>query len=198
MTVAAVGVPRERWSCVEAWARVAFGSIEVARIETVDEVSDLLATHEVAAVAISAPLLPRLACESPGGVDALNADLVALVEHIDVGEVLRCIRLGATGAIAFRDLLETRLALTKRDPRPILSPSIAAAIASWAKDLPAAIERSCWYNADLTRRERAVLELRERGLSYEDVGDELHIAVDTVRSHLRNAKDKMRLASRGE
>ncbi len=43
----------------------------------------------------------------------------------------------------------------------------------------------------LTRREREILRLLAEGLSNEQVGRRLHIAAETVRTHVRSAMDKL-------
>lgn len=48
----------------------------------------------------------------------------------------------------------------------------------------------------LTRRERQVLEHAALGLSNRQIGDELHIAEQTVKNHLGNAMRKLSLHDR--
>lgn len=50
----------------------------------------------------------------------------------------------------------------------------------------------------LSEREREVLRLVARGLTYRSVGDQLHIAERTVENHVRNILEKLRLNRRDE
>lgn len=47
----------------------------------------------------------------------------------------------------------------------------------------------------LTRRERDVLELLARGLRQEQIASQLGIGAETVRSHVRNASDRLAAAN---
>lgn len=50
-------------------------------------------------------------------------------------------------------------------------------------------------NTDLTPKELEILESLARGNSYKMVGNELNIAIDTVRSHIRNIYKKLHVNS---
>jgi DNA-binding NarL/FixJ family response regulator len=50
----------------------------------------------------------------------------------------------------------------------------------------------------LTSREKDVLKLLVRGMSYKLVSAELNISIDTVRSHIRNIYDKLQVNSKSE
>jgi DNA-binding CsgD family transcriptional regulator len=50
----------------------------------------------------------------------------------------------------------------------------------------------------LTRRERAVLELISTGASYAEIGRDLGIEINTVRTHVRSLYDKMGVENRAE
>ncbi len=52
--------------------------------------------------------------------------------------------------------------------------------------------------ADLTRREREVLDLLSRGFRYREIAAQLDIGLETVRTHIRNIYDKLEVRSRTE
>lgn len=52
--------------------------------------------------------------------------------------------------------------------------------------------------ADLTRRERQVLDLLSRGFRYREIADRLEIGLETVRTHIRHVYDKLEVRSRTE
>jgi DNA-binding NarL/FixJ family response regulator len=63
----------------------------------------------------------------------------------------------------------------------------------------AAIERSPTVSLEsvrMTRREREVVSLIAAGMSNKEIGQQLHVATDTVKSHVRNVMDKLALRSR--
>jgi DNA-binding CsgD family transcriptional regulator len=49
---------------------------------------------------------------------------------------------------------------------------------------------------DLTAREREIVRLVALGNTAREIGDELHISHDTVRTHVRNAMEKLHARSR--
>jgi DNA-binding NarL/FixJ family response regulator len=50
----------------------------------------------------------------------------------------------------------------------------------------------------LTAREQAVLDSLARGLAYKQIGDELGISINTIRTHLRHIYEKLHVQSRTE
>jgi DNA-binding NarL/FixJ family response regulator len=53
-------------------------------------------------------------------------------------------------------------------------------------------------NANLTTREREVLDLMAEGLFYKEAADRMGLSVDTIRAHLRNIYKKLRVRNRTE
>ncbi len=51
-------------------------------------------------------------------------------------------------------------------------------------------------NVHLTRREREVLELLSEGLQLEEIAQRLGIGLETVRTHLRHAGERLGAANR--
>jgi DNA-binding NarL/FixJ family response regulator len=52
--------------------------------------------------------------------------------------------------------------------------------------------------AELTPREREILELLAHGYRYREIGTQLDISLDTVRTHIRHIYEKMQVRSRTE
>lgn len=52
--------------------------------------------------------------------------------------------------------------------------------------------------ADLSPREREILDLLVTGLRYKEIAARLSISIDTVRTHIRHIYDKLHVRSRGE
>jgi len=50
----------------------------------------------------------------------------------------------------------------------------------------------------LTAREQTVLDFLARGLAYKQIGDELGISINTIRTHLRHIYEKLHVQSRTE
>jgi DNA-binding NarL/FixJ family response regulator len=59
-------------------------------------------------------------------------------------------------------------------------------------------ERPADPAADLTGREREILDLLVEGFRYREIGDTLGISLDTVRTHIRHIYEKMQVRSRTE
>jgi len=50
--------------------------------------------------------------------------------------------------------------------------------------------------AELTPREREILELLVEGFRYREIGERLGITLDTVRTHIRHIYEKLQVRSR--
>lgn len=73
-----------------------------------------------------------------------------------------------------------------------MSPGIARrVIASFAKPRKRAKEFEL-----LTERERQVLEQLAKGQRYKEIAADLHLSIDTVRTHVRNLYEKLQVSSR--
>ena len=73
------------------------------------------------------------------------------------------------------------------------SPAVAARMAAWVRE-----ESPALPIADLTEREREVLQLLAKGWYNQRIAEELGISERTVRFHLRNVCDKIGVDSRME
>jgi DNA-binding NarL/FixJ family response regulator len=115
--------------------------------------------------------------------------------------VLPFVEAGADGYIAMDDSVEDllrRIRTAARD-KAMVSPEVAAAlmsrVAKYAQ-LFAEIEAGLHQDADLTPREREVLELIGEGLTNQEIADRLVIEVGTVKNHVHSILKKLDVSSR--
>lgn len=54
------------------------------------------------------------------------------------------------------------------------------------------------YREDLTERQNEILKQIVNGLTYRTISEELHISLDTVRTHIRNIYDKLGVNSKAQ
>ncbi len=85
-----------------------------------------------------------------------------------------------------------------------LTPDVARTVLLLLRDkTPKRISGQFFRNAsptklDLTEREHAVLQALVKGLSYKQVGSQLNISIDTVRTHIRAVYRKLQVHSVAE
>ncbi|MGH8931650.1 MAG: LuxR C-terminal-related transcriptional regulator [Egibacteraceae bacterium] len=113
--------------------------------------------------------------------------------------VLACAEAGAAGYLpkrgSFADLLRVMKSVARGEA--VLPPRIAATLLRRVATL-AAQGQPDPNHARLTPREREVLALIEKGWSNKDIARHLSIEVRTVKNHVHNIFDKLRVRSRGE
>ena len=123
--------------------------------------------------------------------------VIALGVDESDADVLACAEAGAAGYVARESSPADLVAIVDSVRRDELmcSPRVAAALfrrhaARLAKPT-AAPARS------LTRREREVLTLVERGLSNKEIAAQLHIGLTTVKNHVHSILEKLQVRRRG-
>lgn len=136
------------------------------------------------------------------------AALVATGPEAAMQPLRRAVELAARGGIVrpFIDAggsIGSLLALLDRERRaPVAFLSrLRAAVGGGLSDGPpephaVANQRPAGALQGLTERERDVLECLVRRLSYQEIGDELFIALPTVKSHVRNIYEKLGVGNR--
>jgi DNA-binding NarL/FixJ family response regulator len=75
---------------------------------------------------------------------------------------------------------------------------MTASIATQVLNMFASFTHTSTENFDLTEREKQVLQLLVEGNSYKMVGAEMHLSIDTIRSHIRNIYEKLQVHSKSE
>ena len=123
---------------------------------------------------------------------AVNEPILVVTTATAPERVLAALRSGADGYL-FKEDLSARLLSALRELCQGGVPLSNGAARAMVRDLR---ERSCAPRAQaalpmLTTQERRVLDLLSDGASYVEIGRQLHIAINTVRSHIRGLYDKL-------
>jgi len=122
--------------------------------------------------------------------------IVMLTVYDDTEQIFKALAAGATGYLLKRldpdELLEAiREVQTGGSP---MSNSIA-------RKVVASFQEAHWVGAEqnmLSVREQAVLDFLAQGLAYKQIGDQLGISINTIRTHLRHIYEKLHVQSRTE
>jgi DNA-binding NarL/FixJ family response regulator len=128
-------------------------------------------------------------------------DVMVISSFGDEKSVLAAVEAGAGGYLlkdgSEKDIGGSILRLAAGEA-PI-SPAIAAHLVRRLRGKPpAAEERPEEDPPPLTARERDVLELVAKGLSYEEIGDVLRLRYHTIASYIKGIYRKLAVSSRGE
>jgi DNA-binding NarL/FixJ family response regulator len=173
----------------------------VGRATSVDEALDQAPECDIVLVSTRLPndgalTLIQTLVETEPSVKILALGLSETKE-----QVLSYVEAGADGYVLkdnSADELVTRIRAAHRG-KAIVSPQIAGALMSrvseWAQ-LFEDIEAGVAETADLTPREREILELIGQGLTNQEIADRLVIQVGTVKNHVHNILQKLDVSSR--
>jgi NarL family two-component system response regulator LiaR len=121
-----------------------------------------------------------------------NAHFVVLTSVLDAVEVKRAMEAGA-GAYLLKNASTQELVTVMRTAargQRVLAPEVSDALIAG--------ERTPSPGADLTHRERELLGLMARGLSNQEISNELGIAMPTVKFHVTNILAKLHADNRTE
>lgn len=171
---------------VEALLAVRDGPVDVVVIgSSVDGIS----TNE---------LIRRLHQESAGAEPARVIGVVVIVDHEDDVAVSEALRAGATALLTTTvDAEELRRAVhTVATGESMLAPSITHKLVRWFQNqsvVPEELMRS--HCATLTPREEQVLTMIARGLTTDEIANELVIGLSTVRTHVYRLRHKLQLST---
>lgn len=127
---------------------------------------------------------------------APRIQIVMLTVYEDTEKIFTALEAGATGYLLKRYEPEELLQAI-RDVQAGGSPmsnSIARKVVASFQKADQANEKQI----PLTSREQAVLDSLARGLAYKQIGDELGISINTIRTHLRHIYEKLHVQSRTE
>jgi len=117
---------------------------------------------------------------------------VVLTSLVEPGEIRRAIKAGASGYL-LKNATSQELITVLREThagRRVLAPEATDAIIA-ASQQPSP-------GADLTQRERELLVLMSRGMSNQQIANELSIALPTVKFHITNILGKLHADNRTE
>jgi DNA-binding NarL/FixJ family response regulator len=156
-------------------------------------------------------LMTDLGLPDGSGIDIIRAcaqrhpdcDIMVVTVTSDEASVLACIEAGAVGYV-LKDsgkMDVARAVLDLRAGGAPMSPAIARMVLTKVRGgkkaaIPAVTDNVS--NANLTKREAAILDLIARGDSYGEVAKMLSVSVGTVQTHIKNIYGKLAVHSRGE
>jgi NarL family two-component system response regulator LiaR len=171
-------------------------------IELVGEAVDGLDAIEKARQLQPDVILLDLVMPRMGGIEAIqrirvenpNARILVLTSFAEDDQVFSAVKSGALGYVlkdsSPDDLLEAIRDVYRGEPS--LQPNIARKL---LREISRPADREL-IEDPLTDREIEVLKLVARGLSNQEIADELVISEGTVRFHVSNILDKLHLANR--
>jgi two-component system NarL family response regulator len=126
--------------------------------------------------------------------------IVMLTVSEDEEDLFASIRAGASGYL-LKELSIDEVAATVRAVhrgQSLISPSMATKLLAEFNTLSRRVEEERGLAPRLTDRELEVLRLLARGMPNREIATELHIAENTVKNHVRNILEKLKLRSRME
>lgn len=122
--------------------------------------------------------------------------VMMLTVYEDEARIFDSLRAGATGYVLKKtpsDQLLEWIGVLHRGGSPMSSQIARRVVELFHKPQPARDG-----TAELTARERELLELLVRGYRYREIAEQLFISLDTVRTHIRHIYEKMQVRSRAE
>ena len=125
-----------------------------------------------------------------------RAQILMFTIYEDTEQIFKALAAGATGYLLKRREPEELLQALRdaRDGGSPMSNSIARkVVASFQKANQTGEKENL-----LTAREQRVLDLLAQGLAYKQIGDEMGISINTIRTHLRHIYEKLHVQSRTE
>lgn len=167
-----------------------FGSAEAALKRLPDDHPDVVLMD------INMAGMNGIECVSRLKAMAPQIQIVMLTVYDDADQIFKALAAGATGYLLKRNDPEELLQAI-RDVQAGGSPmsnSIARkVVASFQKAGQGGEKR-----VPLSPREQAVLDCLAQGLAYKQIGDQLGISINTIRTHLRHIYEKLHVQSRTE
>jgi len=122
--------------------------------------------------------------------------IVMLTVYEDTEQIFKALAAGATGYLLKRhepDELLQAIRDVQAGGSPMSNSIARKVVASFQKADQAGEKQNL-----LTERERAVLDHLAQGLAYKQIGDEMGISINTIRTHLRHIYEKLHVQSRTE
>jgi DNA-binding NarL/FixJ family response regulator len=123
-----------------------------------------------------------------------KANIIMLTVFDDNKHVLDAIHAGASGYLLKKSILEKLVSAIDdvQSGGAPMSPSIAKMIIGSLHN----VRQADQY--DLTKREKEILELLSKGNSFKMIAADLHIGVETVRTHIKKIYEKLQVHSQTE
>jgi NarL family two-component system response regulator LiaR len=136
------------------------------------------------------PGLDGIAAIAALRAQGIDARFVVLTSLVDAAQIRRAVDAGASGYV-LKSVSPTELVTMLRSTlggRRVMSPEATDAMIEAAQSRPP--------GADLTQREKELLSAMARGLSNQQIADELVIALPTVKFHVGNILSKLHAENR--
>lgn len=165
------------------------------------------AENAVSKIKSSTPDIILMDIEMPGvtGIEAVKLikeaypELTIIMQTVfeDEALIFEAIKAGASGYILKKtspDKIIEGIIDAHQGGGP-MSPSVATKVLKFFQDGPPA---STHKNYQLTTREKEILALLTKGMSYKMIADKMSISYHTVNAHLRHTYEKLHVNSLGE
>jgi NarL family two-component system response regulator LiaR len=145
---------------------------------------------DVVLMDLSMPNMDGIAAITALKAGGVAARFVVLTSLVDAGEIKRAIDAGASGYVLKSATGPELLTLIRSTHagRRVMSPEATDVMIAASQERPP--------GADLTQRERGLLALMARGMSNQQIADELGIALPTVKFHITNILGKLQAENR--
>lgn len=127
---------------------------------------------------------------------APRIQIVMLTVYDDTEQIFKALSAGATGYLLKRhdpDELLQAIRDVQAGGSPMSNSIARKVVASFQKASQVGEKENL-----LTSKEQEVLDCLARGLAYKQIGDELGISINTIRTHLRHIYEKLHVQSRTE
>jgi DNA-binding NarL/FixJ family response regulator len=147
---------------------------------------------------IRMPDLDGIAATSELAITSPESKILILTTFEDEDYIFDSLRAGASGFLLKRTRPEDLIAAvhTVAAGESLLSPSVTRLVIDRISQQPAPISPDPGRLAELTAREREVLELIGRGLSNREIATALKVEQSTVRTHIKRTFAKLGLRDR--
>src|SRR5579871_5495945 len=149
---------------------------------------------DVALMDINMPGLNGIECVSRLKVLAPEIQIVMLTVYEDTDQIFKALAAGATGYLLKRsdpDELLQAIRVVNAGGSPMSNSIARKVVASFQKAGQVGEKQNL-----LSSREQAVLDCLAQGLAYKQIGDQLGISINTIRTHLRHIYEKLHVQSR--
>ena len=153
---------------------------------------------EVVLMDINLPRMSGIECTEHLRRAMPSVQVVMLTVYEDNDKIFKALRAGARGYLLKRAGMEPgRLLEAIREVKAGGAPMNSAIARKVVEAFQEPAETGGIFEP-LSRREKEVLELLCRGYANKEIGDSLHLSIETVRDYLKSIYDKLHVRSRTE
>ena len=151
---------------------------------------------DVVLMDINMPGMNGIECVRRLKITASQLQILMLTIYDDTEQIFKALAAGATGYLLKRhdpDELLQAIRDVQAGGSPMSNSIARKVVASFQKAHQVGEPKN-----QLSAREQVVLDCLARGLPYKQIGDELGISINTIRTHLRHIYEKLHVQSRTE